>query len=293
MFDQSPSNSTTTPSTTPSDARTRRRRARPHWLPTGRPLDDDTWRLRHRSVVALVWAHVAGLAGFAIIRGYEPTHFLAELTGVALAGLVAQRARGRRVRSMAATVALVTCSALLVHMSGGLIEAHFHFFIMVGVVTLYQDWVPFGLAMAYVVVHHGTVGLLDPHSVYNHEAALNKPLLWAVIHGLFITGAALAGLRSWRHAEIERERAEEAAARLQERVIRQREAVRINDTLVQGLVTAAYAAEIGERDLADSAVERTLALAQQLVADLMEGDDHLLRPGGLRQVALAAGEGQA
>jgi hypothetical protein len=28
-----------------------------------------------------------------------------------------------------------------------IVEAHFHFFVMVGVVTLYQDWLRFGLAL--------------------------------------------------------------------------------------------------------------------------------------------------
>ena len=264
------------------------RRSRHEWLPRGRPLDSDTWRMRHRSVIVLLWAHVVGLAAFGAIRGFELAHLLPEVAGIGASAIIAQRVASRRIASTAATLGLATSSALLVHLSGGLIEAHFHFFIVVGVVTLYQDWVPFGVAMSYVVVHHGVVGTMDPESVYNHPAAINKPMLWAVIHGLFITGAALAGLRSWKHAEIERDRAEDAAARLQERVIRQREAIRINDTVVQGLVTATYAAELGDRDLADATVQRTLRLAQQLVADLMEGDQQVRTPGGLRQVAAMA-----
>ena len=41
------------------------------------------------------------------------------------------------------------------HLWTGLIEAHFHFFVMVGVLTLYQAWVPFLVAIGYVVLHHG------------------------------------------------------------------------------------------------------------------------------------------
>jgi hypothetical protein len=264
-------------------------KARHAWFPRGRPLDDDTWRMRHRSVLVLLWVHVFGLAAFGLMRGFELLHLLPEVAAIGATALGAQRVASRRIASTVATLGLVTSSALLVHLSGGLIEAHFHFFIMVGVVTLYQDWVPFGVAMSYVVVHHGIVGTMDPESVYNHPAAINKPMLWAAIHGLFITGAALAGLRSWKHAEIERDRAEDTAARLQERVVRQREAIRLNDTVVQGLVTATYAAELGDRDLADAAVQRTLRLAQHLVADLMEGDQQICTPGGLRQVAAIAG----
>jgi len=38
---------------------------------------------------------------------------------------------------------------VIVHLSGGVVEAHFHFFVMIGVITLYQYWLPFGLALAY------------------------------------------------------------------------------------------------------------------------------------------------
>jgi signal transduction histidine kinase len=255
------------------------------WFPTGRPLDDDTWRQRHRSVVRLVWLHVVGLGVFGLVRGYPAWHVGLEITAIAALAGIAMVVTSRLAQAASATLGLISCSALLVHLSGGLIEAHFHFFIMVGVVTLYQSWVPFGLAMVYVVAHHGTIGVIDPHSVYNHQAAINKPWLWAGIHGLFITGAALAGLRSWKFAEIERERAEEAAVRLRERTIREREAVELNDTVVQGLVGAKYAAQVGDAAAANEAIDRTLALAQRLVSDLMSDDARLFEPGGLRRGA--------
>jgi hypothetical protein len=69
---------------------------------------------------------------------------------------------GRRARSAAAVLGLVTASAVIVHLSGGVVEAHFHFFVMVGVITLYQDWLPFGLALGYVVVHHTVLGGAGP-----------------------------------------------------------------------------------------------------------------------------------
>jgi hypothetical protein len=252
-------------------------------LPTGRPIDDDSWRQRHRTVTLLLWAHVGGLAVYGVVRGVNLAHLAIEIVAITALAAVANVARSRRLESSAATVGLVSCSALLVHLSGGVIEAHFHFFIMVAVVTLYQSWLPFLLAMAFVVVHHGTVGILDPHSVYNHAAAVNRPWLWALIHGMFVTGAALANLRSWKHAELERERAEAAAVRLHERQLRHHEAVQLNDTVLQGLVTAKYAAQLGQADRAAAAIEQTLVLARDLVSDLVADDADLSRPGGLRR----------
>jgi hypothetical protein len=69
----------------------------------------------------------------------------------------------------------VTASAVIVHLSGGVVEAHFHFFVMIGVIPLYQDWRPFGLALGYVVVHHAVLGALAPAQVFNHPAAEQGP----------------------------------------------------------------------------------------------------------------------
>jgi len=261
------------------------------WFPRGHPLDDETWHARHRAVVRLLWLHVAGLTVYGLVRGYAVLHVGVEVTIIVILAIVAGRTTTRLAQSTTGTLGLVTCSALLVHLSGGLIEAHFHFFIMVGVVTLYQSWVPFLLALLFVVVHHGTVGVLDPKSVYNHPAAIRRPWLWAGIHGLFILGAAIAALASWKHAETERERAEEAAVRLHDRSRRQREAIQLNDTVVQGLAAAKYAAELGSPDQASAMVERTLEVAKQLVAELMEGDADLFEPGGLRRDLPAGAQG--
>jgi diguanylate cyclase (GGDEF)-like protein/PAS domain S-box-containing protein len=92
----------------------------------------------------------------------------------------------------------MTCSAILVHLAGGLIEMHFHYFVMVAVVTLYQDWKPFLIAIGYVVLQHGVAGALAPSAVYNHQAAIDHPWQWAGVHGLFILGMSAAGIASWR-----------------------------------------------------------------------------------------------
>jgi diguanylate cyclase (GGDEF)-like protein len=66
---------------------------------------------------------------------------------------------------------------------------------------LYQDWLPFGLALGYVVVHHSVLGVLNPTGVFNHPAALRAPLKWALIHGGFVLAASVAYLVNWRLSE--------------------------------------------------------------------------------------------
>jgi hypothetical protein len=73
---------------------------------------------------------------------------------------------------------------------------------MLGVIILYQDWLPFGLALGYVV-HHGLLSTLRPTEVYNHPAAWRAPWTWALIHGGFVVAASVASLVTWRLSETQ------------------------------------------------------------------------------------------
>jgi diguanylate cyclase (GGDEF)-like protein len=110
---------------------------------------------------------------------------------------------------------LITASSLLVHLSGGTIEMHFHFFVMVGLITLYQDWVPFGVALAYVVLHHGVLGYLAPTTVFSHPAAQRAPVVWALIHGTFVLAACAANLATWRLSEFQANEISRLVSRLE------------------------------------------------------------------------------
>jgi diguanylate cyclase (GGDEF)-like protein len=171
-------------------------------VPSGQLLTPAVWAQRHRGIVWLLWLHVAGVAVFALVRGKTVGHAVAEVTPMALCALAAALpALGRRARSAAAVLGLITAEAVIVHLSGGVVEAHFHFFVMIGVITLYQDWLLFGLALGYVVVHHSVLGLLAPHDVFNHAAAVRSPWKWALVHGAFVLAASVAYLVNWRLSE--------------------------------------------------------------------------------------------
>ena len=127
-------------------------------LPRGRLLPDDAWSRRHRWIVVLVALHAVGLAVFGSYRGFGVVHSVFEAGIVGAFALVASARQVRRLtRSIAASLGLVASSALVVHFADGNIESHFHFFFVLSVLILYQDWVPFLLAIAFVVVHHGVL----------------------------------------------------------------------------------------------------------------------------------------
>src|SRR5687767_10924654 len=174
-----------------------------HLLPKGTALPDAVWAQRHRWIQNLLWIHVPMVFLFALVRGENPLHGLLEAGAVAGFGVAAHIVRSQRRQTTVVTaLGLLTSSAVLVHLSGGMIEMHFHYFVMVGVITLYQDWYPFLIAIGYVVLQHGFAGLADPSAVYNHEAAINNPFKWAAVHGLFILGMSCAGIASWRLNEL-------------------------------------------------------------------------------------------
>ena len=147
----------------------------------------------------LLWLHAAVVGLVAIFRGFSIGHSLVEAGVIVIfAAAASNRAFNRQIRSIAAVLGLLSSSAVLVHLSGGSVEMHFHFFVMVVIIGLYQDWVPFLLAIGYVVVHHGTIGIIDPGSVYNHPGAIEHPWLWAGVHGVFILAESVASMIAWR-----------------------------------------------------------------------------------------------
>jgi diguanylate cyclase (GGDEF)-like protein len=200
------------------------------YLPSGRALPPDVWRRRHAAILILLWLHAAGITWYALVTGNGWSHSLFEATPIIAAALLAGvSALPRRLRALIATLGLISCSTLLVHLSGGFIELHFHFFVMVVVIALYQDWLVFLFAVAYVVLHHGVIGALYPAEVYNHPDAWAHPWRWAAIHGIFVLAISAAALVNWRiiegaHATADaatsahaREQAARAAAELAQR----------------------------------------------------------------------------
>ncbi|MGH9021616.1 MAG: GAF domain-containing protein, partial [Acidimicrobiia bacterium] len=186
-------------------------------LPQGGTLSEDSWERRHRGILFILWIHAVVIPAYALYQGFSPFHTAFEGLIVPVAALVATVvAFPRRVRTIAGAIGLLSASAVLVHLSGGLIELHFHFFVMVVVVSFYQDWLTFLVAIGYVFAHHGILGAIDPESVYNHPAALAHPWKWAAVHAFFITGISFASVVNWRLNETSLARRREAEARLQE-----------------------------------------------------------------------------
>jgi diguanylate cyclase (GGDEF)-like protein len=174
------------------------------FLPEGRRLSDEVWQQRHRGLTWLLWAHIPALCGFGLVRGYSVASITAQVGVLVVPATLAMMTRlSRNVRAASTSIGLVMGASAMVHLSGGSIEAHFQFFVVLAFLTLYQAWTPFLLALVYVVVEHGVVGALDAKAVYNNPADIAHPWKYAMIHGGFVLAASIANVLSWRLTEQE------------------------------------------------------------------------------------------
>ena len=168
-------------------------------LPEGRPIPFDIWSRRHDGIVRLVWLHAVGLTLATLLFDGDHLVGICGSLVIGFLGIAADRPwTSRRLRACLAAVGLLASSALLVHLTGGVIEMHFHFFVALAVIAFYQDWVVFLVAIGFVLVEHGVVGVVYPAAVYDHHAAWEHPWIWAGIHAIFVAAASTANLLGWR-----------------------------------------------------------------------------------------------
>ncbi len=199
-------------------------------FPDGGRLPEEVWQKRYSFLLLLTWLHalvialIGPLSGYsweislgAVFRGGTVLHTVLEGSVVGIFAVLGSiKGLGRTFQSAAIAVGLMTASATLVHLSGGYIELHFHFFVMLAFLALLQDWVPYILAIAYVAIHHGIVGAFRPEDVFNHAAAINAPWTWGGIHAFFILWSCVGSIIAWRLTEQSLDKIRTQAAELEE-----------------------------------------------------------------------------
>jgi diguanylate cyclase (GGDEF)-like protein len=185
-------------------------------LPQGGSLPFEDWRRRHSGILALLWFNVLGLPLYYIAGGASVVHAIDAAAAIGVFAVLAATPRlSPKLRSVSASLGLLSAAALLVDASGGRIEAHFYFFVLIIVLTLYEDWLPFLVAVAFVLVHHGVFGMLNPRSVFDRPEEWQDPWLWAGIHAAFVAAAGAAAIGAWRLNENVRAKMREAHRQLQ------------------------------------------------------------------------------
>jgi signal transduction histidine kinase len=171
-------------------------------LPHGQSLTEDDWRRRHRIMLWVLGLHVPALGIFGLALGYDPrTLVLVLITPVVAGGVGHLLTRHRRTAAITVTFGLVYCSAALVGLSHGSIEAHFHFFVIIGFIALYQDWAPFLFNIIFTVLSHGIGSTFKQGLFFNHAAGQANPWLWSLIHGIAVLFTCVGMVLFWRVTE--------------------------------------------------------------------------------------------
>jgi len=195
--------------------------------PNGTEIPDETFRKRHRGILLFTTALLPFVFGISRMQGLESVTG-AELPAIPLlhsvvgTGLVvgvlfvaALSQMPRRVRSSLAAIGFMITGSVLAYFTGGFIEAHFLYFVGVGVVALYEDWVPFAITIGYVALQHSIFGLIEWFAVYNHPAAMANPIVWGGIHALGVLMLATTVTFLWQSLAIQ---GEQARRRIQEKL---------------------------------------------------------------------------
>ena len=205
-------------------------------LPRGKSLDDSIWVLRHRLLLCLLAGHIPGLYLFGVLQGRAPMVTALEVLPLAVCVGVGVLSHSRLVRSTAVTLGLVYSASALVHLTGGRIEAHFHYFVVLGFAALYQDWRPYLVAVGYVVIGHGLAGVLFPEIMMNDPLSAAEPWRSAAILGGFVLAACGAHILFWKATERQQRAAHEYYSKLYEGeravVAQLRQAQMVKDELI-------------------------------------------------------------
>ena len=169
------------------------------YLPRGNTLEQEVWQRRHLFLQWVLLLHVVALYVFGLWRGISSTDTALALVAPFACLVVGRLVPHRRLASLLITAGLVYCSAALVGFSGGSIEAHFHFFIMIGFIALYQDWVPFLWNIAFTVASHGIGSVWQSNLIFNHPAGQTSPWTWSTIHGVAVLAACVGVVAFWQN----------------------------------------------------------------------------------------------
>jgi hypothetical protein len=142
-------------------------------------------------------------------EGKERTVHMHVWTAIVLGGIISSlplaliKARpGAAVTRHVVAAAQMLFSALLIHLSGGRIETHFHVFGSLGILAAYRDWRVLATATGVVASDHLIRGLVWPESVYgivNPEWwRFLEHAGWVVFAISFLVVICLRGLRDMR-----------------------------------------------------------------------------------------------
>jgi PAS domain S-box-containing protein len=170
-------------------------------LPRGHTLPEASWRSRHRAARWLLLAHVPVLPLLALVDRHSEWHALTAMLVIGATGMLAGwPLLGRRGAAGVVAGGLMLCSAFVAHLGHGSTAPLFHFLLMVAVLAVYEDWLPYLVAIVLVGLHHATLSLLAPQPLFGHDGSGT-----ALVHLGAIVLLCAINVAVWRVNETVRE----------------------------------------------------------------------------------------
>jgi hypothetical protein len=140
-------------------------------------------RRTNRNFLWLLAAHVPVFMGVAAWFGTGPLLALLLGTAIVAGPAVLSTIRGsERLTAIAIGVASLSMTALLIHLGRGMIEMHFHVFVMLALLIVFGFEWPLLAGAATIAVHHVAFFLWLPASVFNYPATLGI----VIVHAVFV-----------------------------------------------------------------------------------------------------------
>ncbi|MCQ9376652.1 methyl-accepting chemotaxis protein [Methyloversatilis sp. XJ19-49] len=104
--------------------------------------------------------------------------------------LIHRLAPGALVTRLACASAFMVLAALLIQLTGGLIEAHFAIFVMLAFLLYYRDWRPIVMAAGVIAVHHLAFNFMQAADVGVFVFAGGANLSMVFVHAAFVVAEA-------------------------------------------------------------------------------------------------------
>jgi methyl-accepting chemotaxis protein len=236
-------------------------------VPRGVRLDEASFAPRHRIISAVLALHPPVLVAIGLVRGEGGVLLWGQIAVIVVLLVLGQVLSSQVARASAISLGLMVGADVLVHVGGGLTDLHIWFYALLALVALYQQWTPFLLAVAFVAVHHAAMSLWMPHSVFSTEQAQANPIMFALLHAVFLLAEATFLAYGWKFTEAadRGRRAEQRRAEAQ--------AVAQADAQAELATERTRAADVAAAALAQRE-ERARELEHQL-AELVEAGQRL------------------
>jgi PAS domain S-box-containing protein len=201
------------------------------------------------------------------VRSVHLHVYMAVFLGAAISALpvaLALLRPGRPSTRYVIAVAQMLWSALLIHLSGGRIETHFHIFGSLALLAFYRDWRPLVPATIVVAADHFLRGALMPESVFGVANAEWWRFLehagWVAFENTFLTLSCIHGEREMHTIAARQADLEALSERDRSRSIELDEALssvtELNDQLREEL----FERDSAEKEIARLTEERSLIL---------------------------------